>query len=97
MQRKSHGIYQQTPPWWATWDSGAAEQCLAFLADFASKTKIHVGRPVQDAWQTQQWDAPNPLLDIEGFNASRETQNYETVLPFVAEIIRSGRLPKNLP
>ena len=96
-QKKSRGIYQQTPPWWATWNGTATEQCMAFLADFASKARLHTGRPIPDAWQTQQWDAPDPRLDMAGFVASRETKNYETVLPFVADIIRTGRLPANLP
>jgi hypothetical protein len=59
-QKKSRGIYQQTAPWWKTWDKGAAEQCQAFLDDFASKVRLHTGRPIPDAWQTQMWDAPDP-------------------------------------
>lgn len=95
VQKQSHGIFQQTPPWWETWDAGPVEQCQAFLEEFAVIRRT--GDPIRDAWAVQRWAAADPEDDLEAFWAAAETQNYVRCLPYVAEILRTGKLPAKMP
>lgn len=85
VQNNSIGVYQQTLPFWTNDRLDVREACKAFLKDFREQTSEHFQRPgdpinylnaVPDCWFTQQWLAPNPHQDIQGFRAQPETVNY---------------------
>lgn len=86
------GILQQTGRWWFNNRHDVVQAVNAFVRDFTSRTGEHNGRLVEDCWKTQQWDAPDPRLDNNGFYASRETLNYVDHVQYVPGYL-VGRLP----
>jgi hypothetical protein len=88
---KTFGVFQQDPRWWPTATGTTTEQCMAFLAEFARIKRT--GDLVADAWQVQRWLAPDPKIDMRGFRAAAESQNYIRRVPLVPAIIRDRRLP----
>jgi hypothetical protein len=95
VQRDSHGIFQQTLPWWTTALSGPAEQCAAFLDAFRESAKHHNGDPVHDCWVVQRWAVPNGGETWPdpgpGFVTAPETVNYSRRVADVPGLI-SGKI-----
>lgn len=84
----SEGVFQQTLPWWPHDHFDVVASTRAFLNAFRRKT----GNPIKDAWYVQFWAAPDPQLDVEGFLAAVETQNYSRRLTAVNQMIATGKL-----
>lgn len=89
---KTFGVFQQTPRYWPSALGTTADQCAAFLADFAAKNGAHNGDAVRDCWLTQRWFAPDPRTDYVGFVAAPETINYVRRLPVIPLLIKTGLL-----
>lgn len=92
VQGETIGIFQQNPRWWKGDLLNVTHATNLFVDDFTSKQSQHTGRIVSDCWLTQQWNAPNPLIDYAGFIAAKETMNYTRRLPDIPQLMK-GIIP----
>lgn len=95
VQRETVGVFQQNVKWWPSANGTTAEQCLAFLADFARNARLHNGDPVHDLWLTQRWLVPadNWPDPGPGWREAPESQNYVRRVDAAKRILIERRLP----